>query len=154
MINNKIKLLLSYIFILILFFGCKKGDNPVIPQEDHFHAIGMAIFDATGALKIKILRGVTSDTLKAEVGKRTDHFSIQFYNSEEKLIPPPTSSEVKLDWKIEDTSLVGVWQHPGEEGGYEFHLDGIKKGKTTIEFYIVHEGHNDYRTGLIPLEVK
>ncbi len=154
MINNKIKLLLSYIFILILFFGCKKGDNPVIPQEDHFHAIGMAIFDATGALKIKILRGVTSDTLRAEVGKRSDHYSIQFYNSEEKLIPPPTNKEVKLDWNINDKSVVGVWQHPGEEGGYEFHLDGIKKGKTTIEFYIVHEGHNDYRTGLIPLEVK
>lgn len=154
MINNKIKLLLSYIFILILLFGCKKDDNPVIPQEDHFQAIGMAIFDATGALKIKILRGVTSDTLKAEVGKRTDHFSIQFYNSEEKLIPPPTNKEVKLDWNISDKFVVGVWQHPGEEGGYEFHLEGKQKGKTSIEFYIVHEGHNDYRTGLIPLEVK
>ncbi|KUO58822.1 hypothetical protein APF79_11785 [bacterium BRH_c32] len=150
----------SILYISIIFFtlfiliGCSKDDNPVTAQEDHFQAIGMAIFDATGALNVKILRGVTSDTLKAEVGKRSDHYSIQFYNNEEKLIPPPTSENVKLDWKIEDTSLVGIWQHPGEEGGYEFHLEGIKKGNTTIEFYIVHEGHNDYRTGLIPVIVK
>ncbi|MFA7290195.1 MAG: hypothetical protein WC055_15065 [Melioribacteraceae bacterium] len=152
----KIKSIL-YISIILLSFialnGCK-GDNPVSAQEDHFQPFGMAIYDATGALNVKILRGVTSDTLHAEVGKRSDHYSVQFYNSEDKLIPPPTSQNLKLDWKIGDASLVGVWQHPGEEGGYEFHLEGIKKGNTTIEFYIVHEGHNDYRTGLIPVIVK
>ena len=63
--NTKI-LIYSFIMI-ILSIGCK--DDPVTPQEEHFEAIGTAIYDASGALVVSILRGVTNDTLKIKNGE-------------------------------------------------------------------------------------
>lgn len=146
--------LLLFIFLItsVLITSCK--EDPLSAEEEHFEAIGMAIFDASGKMVVKILRGVTADTLKGELNKRSDHFDVKFYDGSEKLIDPPDSEETKFKWSIDDTSLFSIYQHEGEEGGYEFHIDGLKSGKTHIEFFIEHEGHNDYRTGKIPVQIK
>ena len=50
--------------------------------------------------------------------------------------------------------MVEVWQHPGEEGGYEFHLRGKKSGETTIEFKVNHDGHADFTSGDVKIVVQ
>ena len=50
--------------------------------------------------------------------------------------------------------MLEVWQHEGEEGGFEFHLRGLKIGVTEIEFFILHNGHSDYRSGLFPVVIE
>lgn len=156
MFKSSIRFLLSVLLSIIIlhFNGCQKDDNPLAPEEDHFDAIGMLIYDASGKQVAKILRGVTSDTLNAESGKISDHFTVKFYNGEEKIVNPPASEHLKFTAKIDDETVAKFWQHPGEEGEFEFHIDGVKKGKTLIEFFIQHEGHNDFRTGKIPLQIK
>ncbi|HOI31027.1 MAG TPA: hypothetical protein PLZ15_14875 [Melioribacteraceae bacterium] len=144
--------LFVFILTLLLVTSCK--EDPLSAEEDHFEAIGMAIFDASGKMVVQILRGVTADTLKGETNKRSDHFSVKFFDGSEKLIDPPDSEDSKFKWTIDDPNLFSIYQHPGEEGGYEFHIDGLKSGNTRIEFFIEHEGHNDYRTGKIPVEIK
>ena len=155
MFKSSIKFLLSVLLsIMILNFnGCQKDDYPLAPEEDHFEAIGLLIYDASGKQVAKILRGVTSDTLYAESGKISDHFTVKFYNDEEKIVNPPTSEHLKFNAKIDNETVAKFWQHPGEEGEFEFHIDGVKRGKTLIEFFIEHEGHNDFRTGKIPLQI-
>ncbi|MBK7106405.1 MAG: hypothetical protein IPH62_14085 [Ignavibacteriae bacterium] len=143
------------VFIFSLFtFLISCQDDPVSNQEEHFEAIGTVIYDATGATVVSILRGVTDDTLKISNGELSDHFSVKFYDENENIINPPSDENVKLGYEISDTTTANWWQHEGEEGGYEFHFNGLKSGVTTFELFIVHEGHNDYRSGLIPLVVK
>jgi hypothetical protein len=142
-----------FISILLLTVSCSK-DTETITQATHFEAIGTAITDASGAIKVKILRGVTTDTLFAPLGARSEAMFIKFYDNNENIIQPPTDKDKYLGYEIGDPSLAKVYQHEGEEGGYELHLDGLKEGKTTIQFFIMHNGHADYRSGLIPLVVK
>lgn len=149
---NQIKSLIYSFMIVILLISCK--DDPVTPQEEHFEAIGTAIYDASGSLVVSILRGVTNDTLKIKNGVLSDHFDVKFYDENEKIIDPPTDEHTKLNYSIDDETISTFWQHPGEEGGYEFHLKGIKQGLTKLELFIEHEGHNDYRSGKIPVKVE
>lgn len=139
------------VLLIITISSCK--EDSLSPEEEHFEAIGTIIYDATGAVAVSILRGVTADTLSIKEGELSDHFNIKFYDEEENIIDPPIDDHVKLGYAITDKSIVEWWQHPGEEGGYEFHLRGLKSGVTEIELLIVHEGHNDYRSGKIPVKV-
>lgn len=154
----KNKFLLSgfiFLFVSLFFFnGCKDEHDPLSPHEDHFEAIGMLVYDASGKQVAKILRGVTADTLKGIVGATSDHFTVKFYNEQEKVVDAPKDPDLKFNFVVEDKSVSTIWQHPGEEGGFEFHIKGIKAGKTHVEFFIEHEGHNDYRTGKMPLQIK
>jgi hypothetical protein len=143
-----------YLLILLIVIISACEDDPVSNQADHFKAIGTVIYDATGALSVSILRGVTTDTLYINEGVLSDHFEVKFYDDEENIIEAPTNGSAILDHSIQDTSLISWWQHPGEEGGFEFHLRGLKKGITVLELFIKHEDHNDYRSGGIPVRVK
>lgn len=148
----RVKYFVILTLITSLFISCE--DDPVSNQEEHFEAIGTVIYDATGALAVSILRGVTADTLFINVGELSDHFDVKFYDDDENIIDAPINGTAKLDYSIVDTSQISWWQHPGEEGGFEFHLNGKKIGVTTLELFIKHEDHNDYRSGGIPVRVK
>ncbi|MBK8946193.1 MAG: hypothetical protein IPM32_13130 [Ignavibacteriae bacterium] len=150
--NHFFKSVLFFSFLLV-FISCK-DDDPITPAEDHFEAIGTIIYDATGAVVVSILRGRTDDTLQINNGELSDHFEVKFYDENENIINPPNNENIKLSYEIGENTIASWWQHEGEEGGFEFHLNGLKPGTTTLELFIVHEGHNDYRSGLIPLIVK
>ena len=143
-----------YIYALIIlssftFIHCSE-DDPVVPAEGHFEAVGVYLH--TSGIKVaSILRGVTNDTLFVSVNDTTDHFSVQFYNEDEEIVDPPNDNDKILAWQIDDDDLAIGWQHPGEEGGYEFHLIGKQTGETAIELFIQHAGHNDFRSGKIPI---
>ena len=146
------KYFLIFLFSILIITACE--DDPVTNQEDHFKAIGTVLYEATGALTVSILRGETTDTLYIDEGVLSDHFEVKFYDESENIIEAPTNGSATLDHTIQDTSIISWWQHPGEEGGFEFHLRGLKKGTTILELYIKHEDHNDYRSGGIPVRVK
>jgi len=147
------KLTIIVSLLSIFSLSCSKEENPLPPQEEHFEAEGM-VFLQSGITVASIFRGVTTDTLIAPEGGRSDHFDAKFYDENQNVIDPPSSAEQTLAWQIDDETKLTVWQHPGEEGGYEFHLDGIAEGTTHIEFFVVHEGHNDYRSGQILVRVE
>lgn len=145
-----------YLFILLFFtlitFNSCSDDDPIAPAEDHFEAEGVIITDS-GIRIASIFRGVTSDTIQVPAGGRTSHMDIRFFDENQNIIDPPNDGKT-LGWEIADTSILGVWQHPGEEGGFEIHLDGKNVGRTHIEFFVMHEGHADFRSGKIPVVVK
>jgi hypothetical protein len=139
-------------FFIILFFACK--DNHVNePHEDHFEAEGMVFFQS-GIKIAEIFRGVTIDTLFAEVNLEGPHTEVKFYDKDKRLLNPPDYKKTPMSWQIADTSVVRLKQHTGEEGSYEFHLVGKRVGVTNIEFLIMHAGHADFRSGKIPIKVK
>jgi len=84
-------------------------------------------------------------------GEDTDHISIKFFDAEGKEIEPPTDTQKSLSWEINDTTVVDLERHDGEE--WEFHLFGKKKDTTSIQFFVMHNGHNDVRSGFIKIKV-
>ncbi len=140
------------IFLLFLMtIAC--SDDPVSPKDDHFKAEGI-VFLQSGIKIAEIFRGQTSDTLTAPLGNMTAGIDVKFYNSNKVMIDPPDDPDLSFAWEISDTSIVGVWQHPGEEGDFEFHLVGKVAGKTEMEFFIMHDDHADFRSGKISVKVQ
>ncbi len=150
--NHILKNIFLFLVSITIITGCSK-DESLAPQEEHFEAIGM-YFTSSGIKVASILRGETSDTLKAPLSALGDAIDIQFYDKNENLIEPPNVEHQKLAWEIENPTIVEFWQHPGEEGGFEFHLKGLELGITNIEFFIMHEEHADFRSGKIPVKVE
>lgn len=149
---RKILSMLIGVFI-ISFFIISCSDDPVTPQEEHFEAEGI-VFLQSGIKIADIFRGVTSDTLYAPVDSMTAGIDVKFYNSNQEMIDPPNDPDLTFAWEIDNTLIVDVWQHPGEEGGFEFHLEGLLADTTLIEFFILHEGHADFRSGKITVVVQ
>lgn len=148
--NISKRILHSFIVLVlaILTLSCK--DDPIEPAMEHFEAEGLVLYQS-GIKVAEIFRGETQDTLFAVVGQLSDHYEVKFYNGNKQELNPPDYSIQPFAWEIQDTNLVRVWQHPGEEGSYEFHLEGKQTGSTQIEFFIMHEGHADFRSGKFPL---
>lgn len=143
--------LVLFISLSVILFTSCGDDDPVTPQEEHFEAIGTVIYDATGAEVLRILRGVTSDTLFAEINILSDHYNVKFLDEDEKVVNPPVDDETTMGLDITDTNLLAFEQD--EPGAFEFHLQGKAAGTTTIEIKILHNGHSDYRSGLIPVKI-
>ena len=151
--NTKIFFTIIIFFASFIFSSCE-DDDPLQPEEEHFVPIGTAIYDATGALYVTIFRGVTSDTLFIQFGELSDHFDVKFFDENEEIVEAPENENTKLNYSIDDETIIEFWQHEDDQGGFEFHLRGLKKGVTSIELLIEHEGHNDYRSGKIPVKVR
>lgn len=153
---NSFRIKYFYLFIVLFFalitFNSCSADDPLTPAKDHFDAEGLIITDS-GIRIASIFRGVTSDTIEVPAGGRTSHMDVKFFDENQNIIDPPVDGKT-LAWEIADTSILGVWQHPGEEGSFEVHFDGKAIGITSIEFFIMHEGHADFRSGKIPVKVK
>lgn len=135
-----------------LLAACSE-DDVTTPPEEHFEAIGVYL-STSGIELASILRGITDDTLFVPLDSSTDHIDVQFYDEDENVVDGPEDSDKQLAWIIGNAALCEVWQHAGEEGGYEVHLRGLAEGLTTIEFLINHEGHSDFRSGNIPVRVQ
>lgn len=152
-VKKYVQLFLIISVLSITFYSCKKEDEPLPPQEDHFKAEGI-VFMQSGIIIADIFRGVTNDTLFAPKGGMTSGIDVKFYDANKNIINPPDKNKQKLAWEFENNSIASVWQHPGDEGGYEFHLKGLAVGSTKMEFFIMHEGHADFRSGKITVVVK
>ena len=152
-ISKYVQPFLVVAFISVFFFSCKEEDSPLPPQEDHFKAEGI-VFMESGIIIADIFRGVTNDTLFAPKGGMTTGIDVKFYDGNKNVINPPDKSKQKLSWEFVNNTLASVWQHPGDEGGYEFHLKGLAVGTTQMEFFVMHEGHADFRSGKITVVVR
>ncbi|MFZ1731879.1 MAG: hypothetical protein WBQ23_13250 [Bacteroidota bacterium] len=147
----------SYSLSAILFFlltiipACSESD-PVTPQEEHYDAIGV-VLRSSGTQEASILRGVTADTLDASAGSLGELLEVFFYDENEHIIEPPTDPNKTLSWEIGNRQLLELQQDSGREGRFEFRLKGLQSGATTIELFIMHEGHADYRSGKIPVSI-
>ena len=152
MIMRSTKFLLLLTLAVIMVTACDE-DDPIAPQEEHFEAIGV-VLTTSGIQLAAILRGETDDTLRAEVGTVGDHIRVSFYNENEEIVEAPDDFEKTLGWEIAQPDLLEVHQDDGHDGEFEFHLRGLKPGVTTIELFIMHAGHSDFRSGPIPVVVE
>lgn len=138
--------------LLILLLTACSEDDPITPPQDHEEAVGMALFRGD-SLVASILRGVAGDTLRVPAGVLTEDYDVRFYDESEALFEAHDDDH-SFSWEITDPSVIDVVQDAGKEGKFEFRFRGLKAGATTVEFFIIHEGHADFRTGKWPVLVR
>ena len=146
------KIFIPAVLVLLLMTACSE-DDPVAPKEEHFEAIGV-VLSTSGIEVASILRGETDDTLHAQVGQISDHLEVRFYNEDEQIVEAPEDDEQTLAWEIGDPDILEVHQDDGHDGEFEFHLKGLKSGTTTLELFIMHAGHADFRSGKFTVVVQ
>ncbi|MBR9976256.1 MAG: hypothetical protein KFF77_11790 [Bacteroidetes bacterium] len=143
---------IAFLAFILLFTAACSEDDPVTPQYEHDDAIGMALL-RNDVVVASILRGEPSDTLSVGVGMTTEDYDVRFYDDDENLFEAHDDDKI-FSWEIADPSIVEVVQNADKTGKFEFRLEGRTAGTTTIEFFIMHEGHADFRTGKWPVRVR
>ncbi|KAB2907466.1 MAG: hypothetical protein LC102_12210 [Ignavibacteriales bacterium] len=147
----KTSLIITFTIVTLLFFnGCKSEDNVLAPKEEHFKAEGVYL-STSGIPVASIFRGESSDTIKVPYGALSDHIDVKFFDSNRNIINPPSDPNKHLAWSIADTNITEILRHDEE---YEIHFRGKQRGLTTVEFFISHDGHNDFRSGNIKVSVE
>lgn len=139
------------VFSIFIIIACDNGTDSNDDTE-HARAVGLVIY-SSGTTVVDYERDeAVSGQLEVPAGERSDHFDIKFIDEDGDEFEPE-DDHYKLDWSIGDTSLVAIWQHEDEAGGWEFHLDGKKAGETTIRFKVMHDDHADFTSKLVPVVV-
>ncbi|MCH2663482.1 hypothetical protein MK139_04005 [bacterium] len=150
---------LALAFTMVAVFAGCGSDDPTSTQEVHYEAEGLVLVDS-GVRFFRYFQGNIDSTgnnashLEAKVGELTNHWGIRFLDSAGSELAPPKTPEWKFTWVIADPTVLEVFQDPGEEGDFEFHLRGLKAGETTIILEITHGEHADFRTKPIPVHVE
>lgn len=137
--------------IILFYFNACKDNHTHEPHDEHFEAEGLALFQGTSKIA-EIFRGVSRDTLFAQVGIDGPFTEVKFLDKDKKLLNPPDYKKLPFAWQIADTSLIQIKQN--QSGSYHFYLRGKKTGNTNIEFYIMHGSHADFKSGKFPVRVR
>ena len=149
-IKKKVILILSLVTILLFTTSCE--EDPIAPQEEHVEAVGM-VFYSSGAEIARTYAGETESKFFVPVGGLSDHIDIKFINEDGDEFTVDEEDTQTLAWEFDDPTIADIWQHEGEEGAFEFHLQGLIVGETNIEFFVMHNDHSDFRSGKIPVKV-
>jgi len=150
---NKTILYITAFLMTILFFACKK-DSTGHDHDHHFDAVGMRIVSSGQTLTSYIRDDISAfNALALTAGQETAHMDVEFFNDEDDEWETPDEDDYSLEISIADTNTAQYGQHEGEEGGFEFHLRGKQAGQTSAAFRIMHDGHADFESRPVILNV-
>lgn len=147
-------ILLTVLFLFIIV-GCKKEENPIVPEE-HFEAEGLYLLNNKSDTVVYYFQGKfrATDTLSVTNGNYGDDLSVRFLDATGKSMNPQgeEADGYSFDWAIADTSKAKAELLATKF--WDFKIFGKKVGQTTIELQMLHLGHVDFRTIPVPLKVK
>ncbi|MDA0986701.1 MAG: hypothetical protein O3A55_03770 [Bacteroidetes bacterium] len=135
-----------------LFSSCKED---ITEPEEHFEGEGLFLLNTKKDTVIYYFQGKVraGDTLRSIINTTSENLDLYFLDADKKTLNPPYEEEDhSLDWVITDTSIVKFNFAAGKK--YSINHTGKKVGSTTFELQLLHQGHPDFRTVLIPVQVK
>jgi len=144
------KLVLGVI-IIFMMSACDK-DNPIQPKT--VDVIGIVITQADSTRVNYAGDETVTGELDVVEGQLSPEFEIQFIDAE-KAVFTPSADKYHLEWDIADETICEFYQHDGEAGGFEFHLDAREKehGHTTIVFRLMEGTNTVFTSKSIPIHV-
>ena len=134
--------------------GC--GENPVTPNE-HFEARGL-VLSIDGTEIVRVDSGRVTGRLDLRVGDTTQRFVPRFIDADGDLVVPNSTPDQNGRYEYEvvltmgDSTIASVVRN-GSLPIRGFRLRGAARGSTTLELRLLHEGHDDFRSPLIPVVV-
>ena len=148
-------ILSGFLFVFLLMFSsCSEESNPVDGGEgEHARGIGVVI-RSSGQTVVRYERNeAVSGELSGPNGQTSVAYDFYLIDEDGDEYQPGAEHH-SLTWELADTTVAGIWQHEGEEGGFEFHVVGKDIGLTSIVFSVLHEGHPDFVSKSIPVRVE
>ena len=154
--DKKMKVI-NYIFVIalaVLILSSCEDDTHV--QGEHFELDGWVFLDNSGIKIIEIFQGQFNPNLSTEFnvqsGQKTEPIKLKFLDDHSDLMEPPTDTDYTLSWAVNDTTVAKI--NTENTLNWEFSLEGLKADTTSIQFFIMHGGHIDARSGMIKIRVE
>ncbi len=142
------------IIITLLIISCKE-EQITEPQHHHYEAYGLNVYNAD-TLYMKIYNAAIishyNTAFELSLNSAPLKFKIAFIDENGKEMEYPEHKEMVLGWIIADTTAVKATQVNNSK--WEFTLKALKKANTTIELRLNHIDHPDFKTPVIPINVK
>ena len=138
---------------LCVFFTACGDDNSVsTEQHEHFEVEGWNLYWSEWDLAYSVYRGKADSSLEAlhvNANCMSEHIHVKFLDENKKEVAGPKDDEHTLGWEVGDKKILDIeW-----EGGWGFHLKGVKEGETTLILKVNHHDHADARTPEIRIVV-
>lgn len=139
--------------VLCAFFAACGDDNSAsTDQHEHFEVEGWNLYWPDWSLAYSVYRGKVDSKYKelhVNANCLSEHLNIKFLDENKKEVVGPKDDEHSLGWEVGDKKILDIeW-----EGGWGFHLKGVKEGKTTLILKVNHHDHADARTPEISIVV-
>ncbi|MBO7414617.1 MAG: hypothetical protein J6U20_13295 [Fibrobacter sp.] len=139
--------------VLCAFFAACGDDNSAsTDQHEHFEVEGWNLYWPDWSLAYSVYRGKVDSKhkeLHVNANCLSEHLNIKFLDENKKEVAGPKDDEHSLGWEVGDKKILDIeW-----EGGWGFHLKGVKEGKTTLILKVNHHDHADARTPEISIVV-
>ena len=162
LINSAI--LFSFLFVSIFLVGCDDTDS-VTPSENHFEAAGYIIKNDSDSTVFKVLKGQVDNTIAESfvlmLADGSSKYTIEFLDEDGNNIGIPEhddheehgdteeEEEHELSFEIEDITLAQF-----DITEWDINISPLKIGKTNFRIQILHEGHPDFTSPYVPMEIK
>jgi hypothetical protein len=148
-----LKLLLVIAIASFIIISCEDHTHE---QGEHFEIEGWVFLDDSGNKLIEVFQGQFNPTLSNEfnvpLGQKTNDLNIKFLDDHSDLMEPPTDTDYTISWEISDTNVAKL--NADKILDWKFNLEGLKADTTSIQFFIMHGGHIDARSGMIKIKVE
>ena len=144
---------LALAILALIFAACGDSNSTSTDQHEHFEVEGWRLYSADWDTLYSVYRGKETANLaglKVNANCMTAHINIKFIDDDGKEIAGPKDDEHTLGWDIGDSKTLDIHY----EGGWGFHLKGIKEGETTLILKVNHHGHADAKTPEIKVVVE
>jgi hypothetical protein len=156
LMKNVIMMFLTVSFLFLS--GCKDESNPV-EQEEHFDPEGWLFEDLSGNPVLVVWQAVIQpewNNVSVQDGFRTGvnenlELRVRFLNSDRGVMEYPGDPDYSLGYLITDNSILMI--SVPESNNWKFTITGLAAGSTTVEMRVLHGGHADAITPLIPVHV-
>ncbi len=141
------------IALSVFFAACGDSNSASTDQHEHFEVEGWSLYWPDYTLAYSVYRGkVDTDHKELHVNANclSEHLNIKFLDDNKKEVSGPNDNEHSLGWTVGDEKILDIeW-----EGGWGFHLKGVKEGETTLILKVNHHDHADARTPEIKVVVE
>lgn len=162
LINSAI--IISILFTSLFLASCDDSDS-VTPSEEHFEAAGYIIKNENDSTVFKVLKGQVDNTISESftllLADGSQNFTIEFLDEDGNNIGIPEHEdheeseeeeeheEHELEFQMEDDSIINI-----EIDEWELNITPLKIGETNFRIQILHEGHPDFTSPFVPIEIK
>ena len=140
------------------------SENPANPGDpgncDHVDADGLSLTQGTATLNEQF-NGLNSGTIELLEGQTIADIVVTFLE-EERVNGQPEPAEIAftadcranytLGFTVGDEAILAATAETGG-GDWEFSLQGLQQGNTTLQVALVHADHNDFQSLEIPVTV-
>ncbi len=158
--------LLAILSLTVFFTSCDDSDT-VTPSEEHFEAVGYVLLNDNDEVVFRLFEGqvdvTISESVAVNLADGISEYHVHFLDEDGNDIGTPEGEhdheeETEEEHGDEETTLTVEVQDEGvatvEAHEWEVEITPVAVGSTQMKIQILHNGHADFNSPFVPLEVK